>query len=145
MGTRSITHVYEQDTDTKPAQPIVSIYQQYDGYPEGVGATLCKFMEGLKIVNGMSGDPVRVANGAGCFAAQLIAHLKKAPGGVYIYPPGASDEEFVYRIYIKSPQGFRGSSSILLEVYDGDSTKPPLFSGTPAEVAAAIAKPEADS
>lgn len=139
-----MTHVYECETETKPTQPLLSIYQQFDGYPSGVGAELCEFMQGFKIVNGITDRTIRTANGAGCFAAQLVAHLKKGIGGVYIYPPGSPDEEFVYKIYITPPRGFSEFGTILLEVFDGDSTKNPLFSGTPEEVAKAIAKEEDD-
>jgi hypothetical protein len=50
-----------------------------DGYPDGHGQELADFLDGFKIVNGISTedrDFPKVANGMGCLAAQVIAHFK---------------------------------------------------------------------
>jgi len=74
----------------------------YDGYPTGHGAELKEFLGPFEVVNGLSGDykARKVANGAGCLAAQLIAHFKTEPGGIYLEPAGARDmgEEYIYTV-----------------------------------------------
>lgn len=54
----------------------------------------------MKITDGIGSNPVHTANGMGCFAAQLIKHLKEEVGNVYIMPPDAKDcwEEYTYTI-----------------------------------------------
>lgn len=98
MGTRSIIRIQED------GKTLVSIYQQYDGYPECVGLELAKFAAARTIVNGYHGDQKsdKFANGAGCFAAQFIAHIKTDIGGVYIYPADCSGEEYNYTIDISN-------------------------------------------
>lgn len=85
MGTRSTIAIFEHTTH------LVTIYQQYDGYPSGVGKALAKFVSSGKLVNGLSGEK-KVFNGMGCFAAALVEHLKDGPGGTYIVPKGQKEE-----------------------------------------------------
>lgn len=95
MGTRSLTRIFND------GQEIACIYQQFDGYPSGVGAELAEFLKSGRFVNGIpSGEEGRMFNGMVCFAAQLVAHLKTHAGGAYLYAPGSSDvgEEYVYEI-----------------------------------------------
>lgn len=81
MGTRCLTYVYDNMD-----RPILNMYRQFDGYPSGHGAELADFLDGMKIVNGISSDAKgKIANGMGCLAAQMIAHFKDDPGGIYIY------------------------------------------------------------
>ena len=62
MGTRS-TITFCEKIDDKII-PYVNIYQQYDGYLEGVGKELCEWLEDKIIVNGFSpGDRRDIANG----------------------------------------------------------------------------------
>jgi hypothetical protein len=58
--------------------------RQYDGYLRGHGLELATFLLDMKIVNGLGLERKRVANGAGCLAAQMIAQFKTAPGDFYI-------------------------------------------------------------
>ena len=91
MGTRSLTFVYEtytHDEGNVEHDPIIKLYRQYDGYPEGHGLELANFLAPYHIVNGLGGDTKeKVANGMGCLAAQLVAHFKDGPGQFYLYPP----------------------------------------------------------
>ena len=48
MGTRSLTFVYDGD------EPIVNMYRQFDGYPEGHGQELAEFLCSGKLVEGYS-------------------------------------------------------------------------------------------
>ena len=87
MGTRSVIK-FQEDGET-----ICAIYQQFDGYIEGVGVTLHDFLKDFTIVNGLSdGQPERVANGMGCLAAQFIAEHKNGSGGFYMTHPDDNQE-----------------------------------------------------
>jgi len=94
MGTRSLTVVRDGDAE------IVCIYRQFDGYLDGMGSDIAGFARGMVVVNGLGGGQERVANGMGCFAAQLVAKLKDKPGNVYLYAPGTRDcgEEYLYTL-----------------------------------------------
>lgn len=109
MGTRSLTKVIEtytnKATNKKVSKPLINMYRQFDGYPSGMGADLVEFLEGTKVVNGLGLDEVkskRVFNGAGCLAAQLVAHFKEGAGGIYIEPITAKDcgQEYEYEIIV---------------------------------------------
>ena len=99
MSTRSLTFIHESH---KSSPVIVCIYQQMDGYFEGVGKHLESILKDTKIVNGFGSDtPLKASNGMGCLAASLIKELKEGIGGVYIFRPDSHDcdEEYIYNIY----------------------------------------------
>lgn len=101
MGTRSRIRFRR----TKDAPPTADFYQQYDGYPDGVGIELAKFLLKREMVQGLTrSHPPRMsisdntsevelantnelieANGIGCLAAQYCAEVKKGPGNFYIW------------------------------------------------------------
>ena len=98
MGTRSLT-VFNNEMDNSE---IVVLYRQYDGYPTGHGRDLLSFLNNMEIVNGISNTEKRkIANGMGCLSAQIVAHLKEAPGDFYLHSAGTRDigEEFIYTLY----------------------------------------------
>jgi len=97
MGTRSLIH-FQEDGDT-----LCTVYQQYDGYPEGVGKQIYDLLSEVKIVNGIPGGGGNYANGVGCLIAQYIARYKHGAGGLYVYPPDANDcwEEFTYVVNVE--------------------------------------------
>ena len=98
MGTRSLT-VFNNEMDN---EEIVVLYRQYDGYPTGHGRDLLSFLNNMEIVNGISNNEERkIANGMGCLSAQVVAHLKEAPGDFYLHSAGTRDigEEFIYTLY----------------------------------------------
>jgi hypothetical protein len=106
MGTRSLTFVYEtykQKNGKEKHTPIIKLYRQYDGYMEGHGLELAEFLAPYHIVNGLGGDTkIKVANGMGCLAAQLVASFKDGPGQFYLYPPklGVDNwQEYEYHVY----------------------------------------------
>jgi hypothetical protein len=105
MGTRSLTRVIETYRDDKKNKQVktklVNMYRQYDGYPEGHGSELADFLNGGKVVNGIGGDK-NVFNGAGCLAAQMIAHFKDGAGGIYIEPITATKcgQEYEYEVIV---------------------------------------------
>ncbi len=94
MGTRSLTHVKNDDNET-----FVTIYRQMDGYPSVMGADIKTALGGKTLVNGYT-DPATQINGMGCAAAMLIAAIKTGCGGVYIVKPDTTDsgEEYVYTL-----------------------------------------------
>lgn len=95
MGTRSLTTVYED------GKKLLTMYRQMDGYPTGHGSDLKDFAEHMVIVNGIRmNDGRKIANGMGCFAAQLVAHFKNEAGGIYIVPANTKDagQEYEYAL-----------------------------------------------
>ncbi len=82
---------------------ICVLYRQFDGYPTGHGEELREFMNGFRVVNGYgsTNENIKMANGMGCLAAQLIAHFKNGIGGFYLHAAGTRDcgEEYIYTIY----------------------------------------------
>ncbi len=125
MGTRSNTLVIE--TGHKPEIVLANIYRQFDGYPSGHGLALAEFMLPIKVVNGISDMKAKVANGAGCFAAQLVAHLKTGPGNIYLEDPNQVefDHDFTYKIRIDTYQPSKGTR---IEVFEGSAR---VFKGAP--------------
>lgn len=95
MSTRSLTLIFD-DRGTE----ILNLYRHCDGYPSGHGKELANFLSGFQITNGLRGDTGKLANGMGCLAAQIVAHLKDEPGQIYIYPAGQRDvwEEYLYEL-----------------------------------------------
>lgn len=96
MSTRSLTVFKDEE-----GQEIAVMYRQLDGYPKGHGKDLTEMLSGIKMVNGLSIDnPGKVANGMGCLAAQIVAHFKEGPGGIYLLPAGSRDcgEDYTYLI-----------------------------------------------
>lgn len=128
MGT-SATVRFKHEGDN----PIlVNVRHHYDGYIEGVGHDLAKFLLSKKIVNGISifDDKDTIANGFECLTAQYISNVKKGPGDVYVWPQhfeGDYNYDVVYNdckneIYIKVTHCdkvlFKGSPKELLECKD---------------------------
>lgn len=79
MTTRSITRIIED------GEVLVAMYRQCDGYPEGHGVELFEFLKDIKLVRGIPrGDTSKMASGADCLAAQMVAHFKKGIGDFYV-------------------------------------------------------------
>ena len=94
MGTRSLTVFKEHGKE------IVVLYRQYDGHPSSHGEELKQFLLGFSVVNGLTGERTKVANGMGCLAAQVVAHFKTEPGNFYLYSADSRDcgEEYIYTL-----------------------------------------------
>ena len=90
MGTRCLTYVFDEKY-----KPIVCIYRQFDGYPEGHGEDLKRILEGIPITNGIPSRVLlgksdeRLFSGMEELAAVLVQKLKeKDPhGNIYLVPP----------------------------------------------------------
>ena len=118
MGTRSLTFVYEKYGQIQ--KPVVNMYRQYDGYPEGHGAELAEFLSGGRLVNGLSATKTVeevVFNGMGCLAASMVAHFKQTPGGFYIHPVDTTDCGQDYEYHIYSANGLLSGEVFRIEVY----------------------------
>ena len=103
MGTRSLTTFIELYTDEKGKQKknkVVTMYRQYDGYPDGHGSELAEFLSKGKMVNGIGvGDDSLQFNGIGCLAAQVVAEFKNGAGGIYLQKSNKnSGEEYRYHV-----------------------------------------------
>ena len=123
MGTRSLTTFKEDHTDKE----IVVLYRQYDGYPEGHGIDLFRFLNKMNVVNGMKPQEKRkTSNGMSCLAAQMIAYFKDEPRGFYMYRADTRDigEEYVYTIYLDFVDNDDNERKIMIKVektsYDED-------------------------
>ena len=123
MGTRSLTTFKEDYTD----EEIVVLYRQMDGYPEGHGIDLFRFLNNMNMVNGMKPQEKRkTSNGMSCLAAQMIAYFKDEPGGFYLYRADTRDigEEYVYTIYLDFVDNDDNERKIMIKVektsYDED-------------------------
>ncbi len=78
MSTRGLTIVRSRWNESQFENDAV-IYRHHDSYPEEHGKTLCDFLQGLELINGIPSDPPgRFANGPGRLAAQLVCHLQSA-------------------------------------------------------------------
>ena len=105
MGTRATIHIAKREEGVsfseKPDKVMVSIYNHYDGYPEGLGVTLASYLDDKKITNGLPVDRnTPVFNGLGCMAASIIAELKEEAGNVYIEDPERKHGWIEYEYYI---------------------------------------------
>ena len=140
MGTRSLTRVIPRQEGVAydkghemVKKSIINMYQQYDGYPSYVGVELAKFVKPIKIINGISGS-VKIgeyANGAECFAAQIVQKFKKDVGHTYLQvcdgEPGDSGEEWIYTLYPKI------GVPTYISIYDVWGKKV-VFVGTPRDL-----------
>jgi len=132
MGTRSLTKViqkWETESGKEKKRPIISMYRQYDGYPEGHGIELAEFLDEFSVVNGLGLDKEKkIANGMDCLAAQIVAEFKTGPGGIYLQHPDTTDvwEQFVYEIEDTG----KGLSISIYDSYEKDV----IFKGSPEEL-----------
>ena len=96
MGTRALIKVRDESNSV-----VVCLYSQWDGYPSGLGAELAVFLNGIKMVNGFTGqESVPAANGLGCLAAQMVVFFKKQVGSYYLVDPKQDHgQEYVYDVY----------------------------------------------
>lgn len=112
MGTRSTTKFY---SEWDQQEPVACIYQQWDGYFEGVGVTLAEFLKGFTVTNGIKGGRKfnNTANGMGCLAAQYIANQKTELGSFYMTHPD-DEQEYNYEVRL-----IDGKLQIKVEGFEG--------------------------
>ena len=117
MGTRSTVKFYNEFND----ELILSVYQQFDGYIDGVGHDLANFLADKEVINGIGNNQSMeggYANGMGCLAAQYVAANKTGIGGFYLTN---KDDEQEYNYEVRLVDG-----QLIIKV--------DAFEGTPAEL-----------
>ena len=122
MGTRSTVKFY---SEFDQEEPVVSVYQQRDGYINGVGYDLAIFLKEKTIINGIgSGQTMDkgFANGMGCLAAQYVAENKTEIGGFYLT---TKDD---YQEYNYEVRFIDDNFVIKIKYYDN------IFEGTPEQL-----------
>ena len=133
MGTRSTITFTEKFRDQET--PLVSIYQQYDGYIKGVGHDLARWLLKKKLINGIGFEDKNdgsVANGVGCLAAQFIRDNKLEVGGLYITSPYET-EDYNYNVIINDALTGSLDDITTIRVTQFDEEEP-IFIGTPNEL-----------
>ena len=118
MGTRSTVKFYSEFNQD---EPILSVYQQFDGYIDGVGHDLANWLKEKIVINGISNQTMEggFANTMGCLAAQYVAAMKTKIGGFYLTTKYDS-QEYNYSVKLID-------DVIIIEVDD-------IFKGTPQEL-----------
>jgi hypothetical protein len=111
MATRALVRVIPRQEGLSYSEghkhvnkALCNMYHHYDGYPEYLGVKLAKFVKDIKITNGLGTKAGKVANGAGCLAASMIAHFKTEAGNVYLHSCEEEEggwEEYIYTLYPK--------------------------------------------
>ena len=130
MGTRSTIAFIERRTNREGKvfeTELVRVYQQYDGYPSGVGKELAVWLSGKIIINGFGmnqTDILGCCNGIGCMSAQFIRDFKVGIGNLYITTDN-DFEDYNYKVIVEN-------DIITLEAYHWDDAKP-FFRGTSKE------------
>ena len=151
MATRSLTRVIKRQSGLDfaeghkhPNKACVNMYRHYDGYPKGHGIELAEFLRDFSVVNGLGDsaaydpDKVKIANGYGCLAAQIIAHFKTIPGNIYLYEcddDQDSWQNYTYTVYPKDGE------PTWISIYS-NLTEECIFVGTPEDLIKKYAKTE---
>lgn len=150
MGTRSLTFIVDKSWDKDNEKPLIAIYKHWDGYPTGWGVELAEWLSTRKVINGIGMNQTAEnghANGAGCLAAQLIAHFKAecGIGDISISHPREvpglehdSWEEFYYTIYVDAENDF--GEQFLIQCHDHSNHL--MYEGTPEKFMEVIASTE---
>ena len=125
MGIRSTVKFYEEGNNE---EPVLSVYNQFDGYIDGVGHDLANFLKAKTIINGISGNQSMEnghANGMGCLAAQYVAEKKVKIGGLYITTKDNS-QDYDYEVRFID-------NKIIVKVDDFEGTPEELLTYEPSE------------
>jgi hypothetical protein len=106
MSTNALTLI------TENGSPVMTLYRHWDGSPGVHGSELAEFLNGFNITTGRVDEPGKWANGAGCLAAQLVAHFKKGCGDFYLLAT-TDPIEYEWSYVIDIPFGYRGTAEDL--------------------------------
>lgn len=135
MGTRSTITFYRAEEDVRV--PYTTIYQQNDGYIDGVGKELCEWLSKQTMINGISdyGIP-NICNGVGDLIAQYIARFKNGVGDLYVYPTGKMEDycDYNYSVVFDDMHTYPCPVKDLVKIEVGNRGKPPFFKGTISEL-----------
>ena len=140
MGTRSTITFIER---VNAGDSIVAqVYQQYDGYLEGVGKTLAEWLMPKIMVNGIPDYEHDYANGIGDLAAQFVHDFKNRIGYLYLYSPNWDAEEWCdynYKV-IQTVNHTGNADDVLTIVVTNWNNEEPFFVGKPSELLEYIKK-----
>ena len=131
MATRARVHIARREEGVSfskiPEKVMVSIYNHFDGYPEGLGVTLASYLDDKKITNGLGRDREHCFNGLGCMAASIIAELKDEAGQIYIEDPERPHGWIDYEYYVWGDD----HKDIWISIFDGSNC---IFVGKPRDL-----------
>jgi len=131
MATRSLVRFARREDGVSfsehPEKVEVQVYKHWDGYPSGHPTQLANWLVNKKIVNGLGLNPINVANGLGCLAAQYIAAFKMEPGDLYVENPDTERGWIDYITYVWGDDG----KDIYMSIFDDEEC---IFVGTPQEL-----------
>lgn len=144
MGTRSTISfiVKENGNESK----VAYIYQQYDGYLEGVGKSLAGWLMSKIMVNGIPDYEHDYANGMQDLAAQYVHDFKDGIGNLYLYPSNWIVEEacdYNYKVIHEFNNNGKANEVLTIEVTNWGNKKP-FFVGKPIELLEYINKKGGD-
>ena len=133
MGTVASVTFVDQGRD------LVKFYVQCDGYIEGFGHELAKWLLRHRIGNGivLGADNYGFCNGVGCLAAQFIADFKNGPGYLYMDYIDASNKwnDYNYKVMIDYDDvGTRKLDDVTQIIVTNWESPKVIFSGTPTEL-----------
>ena len=133
MGTRS-TMKFISKYNNK-LTPLINVYQQYDGYIDGVGHQLAEWLLDKKIVNGIpfGVNTLNMANGFGCLIAQYIKEFKNDVGNFYVTEMENS-QEYNYEVIFDEDKYFSSDYNDINDLITIKVDSFPNFTGTPSEL-----------
>lgn len=132
MATSSLTKVIEvysckneNDQSKKIENVLINMYYQCNGCIDKYGKDLAMFLQNIQI-----GYENKFTRGATCLSAQIVAHFKKEPGSIYLYPINANDcgQRYEYFVTVNEFE-----KTIGLRVYETFTNKT-IFEGHPKEL-----------
>ena len=131
MSTRSHTFIIDGKT------AIACLYRQYDGYIDGHGQDVAKFLAGKGITNGLDGEKF---NGIGDLGIRLFTALKgdaNEGGSFYLQAPDVHNlEEYNYFVSIDGDYYFADARKCSIRVKVLDYNGRTIFDGSPEELLA---------
>jgi hypothetical protein len=105
MGTRSLTHF---ENGGRGSATLLTMYRQYDGYPESHGVELAEILQQYTLTNGVRhhDTELKFANRMEELTALALCEFKQQNprGNIYVHTPNCKDvcEEYTYFVYVNS-------------------------------------------
>lgn len=134
MGTRSTIKFCSEVNGQ--VRELVTIYQQWDGYIEGVGYRLAEWLISKKICNGFTSKTTEkdgYCNGMGCLVAQFIRDFKAGIGNLYIVPSDCEKQDYNYTVIVDDTQTGNINDFTRIIVTNWNEIEP-IFDGKPSEL-----------
>ncbi|PCI19445.1 hypothetical protein COB64_03880 [Candidatus Wolfebacteria bacterium] len=109
---------------------LVNIYTQMDGYIEEHGRYLAEFLKDFRIEEDCHpSEDIKVADGACCLAVQILVHLQKWKGYIYLLPFDVDECGQRYEYYITVDEDIMTIDMKVIDVLHNKS----FFEGTPEQ------------